>query len=70
MKSLSTAFVCCVALAASAFAEGPLKPVFNRRPLVDKPYAELPLGAIEPQEWLRDVLQRMAAGMSGHLDEC
>jgi len=42
---------------------------FNRAPLSPKPYAELPLGAIEPQGWLRDELQRMAVGMTGHLDE-
>lgn len=44
-------------------------PVFNRAPLAPKPYAELPLGAVEPRGWLRDELQRMAAGMTGHLDE-
>lgn len=41
----------------------------NRAPLVAKPYTELPLGAIEPQGWLRQQLEIMAAGMTGHLDE-
>jgi hypothetical protein len=41
----------------------------NRPPLVAKPYAELPLGAIRPEGWLQDQLQRMAEGMTGHLDE-
>jgi len=41
----------------------------NRAPLQGKPYAELPLGAIEPQGWLLEQLRRMAAGMTGHLDE-
>lgn len=42
---------------------------FNRAPLVEKPYAELPLGAVRPEGWLRAQLQTMAAGLTGHLDE-
>jgi hypothetical protein len=44
-------------------------PGFNRAPLQPKLYAELPLGTIKPDGWLRDELQRMANGMTGHLDE-
>ena len=57
---------CLVPLMASAETPGP---VFNREPLAAKPYTELPLGAIRPEAWLRDELERMAAGMTGHLDE-
>ncbi|MEM8681175.1 MAG: hypothetical protein AAGF97_17650, partial [Planctomycetota bacterium] len=41
----------------------------HRAPLSQNQYATLPLGAIQPQGWLRQQLQCMAAGMSGHLDE-
>jgi hypothetical protein len=40
----------------------------NRAPLVTKPYMELPIGAIHPQGWVKDQLERMATGMTGHLD--
>lgn len=43
--------------------------VFNRAPLAAKQYCELPLGAIRPEGWLRDELERMSQGMTGHLDE-
>ncbi len=43
--------------------------VFNRAPLVENPYATLPIGAIEPEGWMKEQLQRMADGMTGHLDE-
>lgn len=42
---------------------------FNRAPLIAKPYTELPLKAIQPTGWLKNELQRMADGMTGHLDE-
>lgn len=50
----------------SAFAQDY---VFNRYPLESVPYAELPLGAIRPNGWLRGQLERMRDGLTGHLDE-
>src|ERR1700742_2708894 len=32
-------------------------------------YTEVPLGAIQPQGWLRDQLETMLKGTAGHLDE-
>ena len=43
--------------------------VFNRAPLEPTDYAALPLGAIRPEGWLREQLQRQANGLTGHLDE-
>lgn len=40
----------------------------NRRPLVVKPYMQLPLGSIEPEGWLKEQLLRMKHGMTGNLD--
>ena len=40
----------------------------NRAPLTGKTYIELPVGAIRPQGWLKEQLNRMRTGMTGHLD--
>lgn len=44
------------------------QPVFNRAPLVEAPYAQLPLGEIRPEGWLRTQMQSMLDGMTGNLD--
>ena len=43
-------------------------PLSNRAPLRPNPYMELPLGAIRPEGWLREMLVRQAAGATGELD--
>ena len=41
----------------------------NRYPLIQKPYIELPIGAIRPEGWTLEQLLRMKNGMTGHLDQ-
>ncbi|SEA02013.1 beta-L-arabinofuranosidase domain-containing protein [Pedobacter hartonius] len=41
----------------------------SRAPLRQNPYIELPLGAIKPQGWLREMLIRQKNGATGNLDK-
>lgn len=41
----------------------------SRSPLRQNPYIELPLGAIKPQGWLREMLVRQKTGATGNLDK-
>src|SRR5438132_6254806 len=43
--------------------------VCNREPLLPNPLIKLPLGAVQPQGWLRKQLELQAAGFHGHLME-
>lgn len=41
----------------------------NRYPLVEKPYIELPIGAITPTGWLHEQMNRMRSGLTGNMDK-
>ncbi len=41
----------------------------NQEPLVEQPYAQLPIGAIQPKGWLLEQLKRQRSGLTGNLDE-
>lgn len=43
--------------------------VFNRAPLYQKPFTELPIGAIAPKGWLRHMLIQQKNGATGQLDK-
>lgn len=43
--------------------------VYSRAPLRQNPYQELPLGAIRPQGWLKEMLLRQKSGATGNLDK-
>ncbi|MET4080654.1 hypothetical protein ABIB40_000598 [Pedobacter sp. UYP30] len=59
-------------LAPSIFAQsktgGENLYVANRAPLRTNPYIELPLGAIKPEGWLKEMLIRQKNGATGNLD--
>ena len=40
-----------------------------RAPLRQNPYLELPLGAIKPHDWLKEMLIRQKKGSTGNLDK-
>ncbi len=43
--------------------------VYSRAPLRQNPYIELPLGAIKPEGWLKEMLIRQKNGATGNLDK-
>lgn len=41
----------------------------NRYPLQRKPYIELPIGSIQPEGWLKEMLTRQKNGLTGQMDK-
>jgi len=58
-----------MALSFSAMAQTGTNYVGSRAPLRQNPYIELPIGAIKPQGWLREMLVRQKNGATGNLDK-
>ena len=73
IKIFMTAFA-ATAIASAADLPGKGNPVSgnylnNRHPLIQKPYVELPIGSIRPAGWMKEQLNLMKNGMTGHLDQ-
>jgi hypothetical protein len=69
LKKLITLFAFAfVALGATNAQEADGLYLNNRAPLLTKPYMELPIGAVQPEGWLKEQLHIMADGMTGNLD--
>lgn len=66
---VSLALWWCAGASCTAAAAQEGEYVNNRYPLLRKPYMELPLGAVQPKGWLREMLDRQRRGMSAALDE-
>jgi hypothetical protein len=70
-KSVFCIIAFAVIISCSVKRESNIIPDFlqNRAPLRSNPYLELPLGAIRPEGWLKEMLLRQKTGATGHLDE-
>lgn len=66
--TMKTKQVICFILLAFGLGVASEAQVQNRSPLRPNPYLELPLGNIQAKGWLADQLNRMKAGLTGHLD--
>lgn len=69
MKLISIFLTAVVTLSATAANAENTNYRGNRAPLVQKPFIELPIGAIKADGWLLEMLERQASGATGHMDE-
>lgn len=67
MKKVLFSTALLITLQANAQKEASYTP--GKAPLRSNPYSELPLGAIKPQGWLKEMLVRQKNGSTGKLDE-
>lgn len=71
MKKITLIIVTLASMSQATFAQpfsGQSAYLNNRQPLIEKPYLELPLGAIKAEGWLKDQLVRQKNGLTGNLD--
>jgi hypothetical protein len=69
MKFILPIFFISIAITAIGQVKKSENYTNNRAPLRQNPYLELPLGAIKPQGWLREMLIRQKNGATGNLDK-
>ncbi len=64
--------IALIAIASGSFQSGsnPRNShyITNKSPLIAQPYTALPLGSIQPQGWLRNMLEIQRDGLTGNLD--
>ena len=66
----NTLFILLFLLCVKNYAE-PIKDkriIFNREPLLQVNFTQLPIGEIQPEGWLYNQLYLMRKGLTGHLD--
>ncbi|WP_138989393.1 beta-L-arabinofuranosidase domain-containing protein [Larkinella sp. C7] len=69
LKSILSILFAAFAFTAVGQVKKPAMYMNSRAPLRQNPYLELPLGAIKPQGWLREMLIRQKNGATGNLDK-
>lgn len=68
MKNFIPIILILLSTLGSAQPKQPAAYTQSRAPLQQNPFIELPLGAIKPQGWLREMLLRQKTGSTGNLD--
>ena len=69
MTQLFMVVLCFTGMAQGKKEAQPTAYIMSRAPLRQNPYIELPLGAIRPGGWLKEMLIRQKNGATGNLDK-